>query len=208
MSDPIEELTANFLRACDEAGESEQRVVESLSRRLHISHDVNREFEESLTVGQRLADRIAIFGGSWTFILIFVAALLAWVVLNTAVLARVARPFDPYPYIFLNLILSMLAALQAPVIMMSQNRLATKDRIVAGHDYEVNLKAELEILALHQKLDMLRQEQWLELLAMQREQIQLLTKLLEGREQSPLLERSPDAIPYETRSGAKSDNPG
>ncbi len=193
MSDPIEELTANFLRACDETGESEQRVVNSLSRRLHISRDTNREFEESLTVGQRLADRIAIFGGSWTFILIFLAVLLAWVVLNTAVLGRVGRPFDPYPYIFLNLILSMLAALQAPVIMMSQNRHASKDRVAAGHNYEVNLKAELEILALHRKVDLLRQEQWLELLAMQREQIQLLTRLLEGRESPPLLERSPDA---------------
>ena len=193
MSDPIEELTAKFLRACDETGESEQRVVESLSRRLHISRDTNREFEESLTVGQRLADRIAIFGGSWTFILIFLAVLLAWVVLNTVVLGRVGRPFDPYPYIFLNLILSMLAALQAPVIMMSQNRHASKDRVAAGHDYEVNLKAELEILALHRKVDLLRQEQWLELLAMQREQIQLLTRLLEGRESSPSLERSPDA---------------
>ena len=193
MSDPIEELTAKFLRACDETGEGEQRVVDSLSRRLHISRDTNREFEESLTVGQRLADRIAIFGGSWTFILIFLAVLLAWVVLNTAVLGRVGRPFDPYPYIFLNLILSMLAALQAPVIMMSQNRHASKDRVAAGHDYEVNLKAELEILALHRKVDLLRQEQWLELLAMQREQIRLLTRLLEGRESPPLPGRSPDA---------------
>ncbi len=193
MSDPIEELTAKFLRACDETGEGEQRVVDSLSRRLHISRDTNREFEESLTVGQRLADRIAIFGGSWTFILFFLAVLLAWVVLNTAVLGRVGRPFDPYPYIFLNLILSMLAALQAPVIMMSQNRHASKDRVAAGHDYEVNLKAELEILALHRKVDLLRGEQWLELLAMQREQIQLLTRLLEGRESPPLLGRSPDA---------------
>ena len=181
MSDPIEELTAKFLRACEETGEGEQRVVDSLSRRLHISRDTNREFEKSLTVGQRLADRIAIFGGSWTFILIFLTVLLAWVVLNTAVLGRVGRPFDPYPYIFLNLILSMLAALQAPVIMMSQNRHASKDRVAAGHDYEVNLKAELEILALHRKIDMLRQEQWLELLAMQREQIELLTRLLDGR---------------------------
>ena len=193
MSDPIEELTAKFLRACDETGEGEQRVVDSLSRRLHISRDTNREFEESLTVGQRLADRIAIFGGSWTFILIFLAVLLAWVVLNTAVLGRVGRPFDPYPYIFLNLILSMLAALQAPVIMMSQNRHASKDRVAAGHDYEVNLKAELEILALHRKVDLLRQEQWLELLAMQREQIRLLTRLLEGRGSPPLPGRSPDA---------------
>src|SRR6476659_889113 len=181
MSDPIEELTAKFLRACDEAGESEQRVVESLSRRLHISRDTNREFEESLTVGQRLADRIAIFGGSWTFILIFLAVLLAWVVLNTVVLGRVGRPFDPYPYVFLNLILSMLAALQAPVIMMSQNRHASKDRVAAEHDYEVNLKSELEILALHQKLDTLRERQWAELVAMQQEQIGLLTKLVETR---------------------------
>lgn len=181
MSDPIEDLTTKFLQACEEAGESEQRVVDTLSQRLHISRDTNREFEESLTVGQRLADRIAIFGGSWTFILIFLAVLLAWVVLNTVVLGRSGRPFDPYPYIFLNLILSMLAALQAPVIMMSQNRHASKDRVAAGHDYEVNLKAELEILALHQKLDMLRQKQWLELLAMQREQIRLLTRLVEGR---------------------------
>jgi uncharacterized membrane protein len=193
MSDPIEELTAKFLRACDETGEGEQRVVDSLSRRLHISRDTNREFEESLTVGQRLADRIAIFGGSWTFILIFLAVLLAWVVLNTAVLGRVGRPFDPYPYIFLNLILSMLAALQAPVIMMSQNRHASKDRVAAGHDYEVNLKAELEILALHRKVDLLREEQWLELLAMQREQIQLLTRLLEGRGSPPSPGRAPDA---------------
>ncbi len=97
--------------------------------------------------------------------------------LNTVLLTRVGKPFDPYPYIFLNLILSMLAALQAPVIMMSQNRYAAKDRLTAEHDYEVNLKSELEILALHRKLDTLREEQRVELVAMQREQISLLTKL-------------------------------
>ena len=102
--------------------------------------------------------------------------------LNTIVLAQFSKPFDPYPYIFLNLILSMLAALQAPVIMMSQNRYAAKDRIAARHDYEVNLKSELEILALHQKIDTLREQQWAELLAMQQEQIKLLTKLLEERQ--------------------------
>ena len=189
MSDPIDELTARFLRACEETGESEKRVVESVARRLHISHDTNREFEESLTFGQRLADRIAVFGGSWTFILLSLAALLAWVVLNTVILSRVGRPFDPFPYIFLNLVLSMLAALQAPVIMMSQNRHAAKDRAAAGHDYEVNLKAELEILALHQKIDTLRKEQWTELLAIQQEQTRLLTRMLEGRDASP----SPEA---------------
>src|SRR6478736_6440194 len=116
MNNPIEELAAKFRQTCEQAGESEQRVIERLTKRLHISRNTHQEFEESLTVGQRLADRIAIFGGSWTFILIFLSLLLAWVVLNTVVLGRVGRPFDPYPYIFLNLILSMLAALQAPVI--------------------------------------------------------------------------------------------
>ena len=181
MNNAIEDLTAKFRQTCAESGENEQRVIERLTQRLHISRDVNREYEESLTLGQRLADRIAIFGGSWTFILVFLSLLLLWMVLNTVVLARLSKPFDPYPYIFLNLILSMLAALQAPVIMMSQNRYAAKDRVAAEHDYEVNLKAELEILALHQKVDTLRERQWMELVAMQQEQIRLLTKLLEER---------------------------
>ena len=181
MHNPIEQLTAEFLKTCDQAGESEQRVVERMTKRLHISRNTHQEFEETLTTGQRLADRIAIFGGSWTFILIFLSLLLAWIVLNTIVLTRLGKPFDPYPYIFLNLILSMLAALQAPVIMMSQNRYAAKDRIAAQHDYEVNLKSELEILALHQKVDTLREQQWRELVAMQQEQIQLLTKLLDAQ---------------------------
>ena len=178
---PIEELTTRFLRSCGQAGESEKRVVERLTQRLHISRNTHQDFEQSLTLGQRVADRIAIFGGSWTFIILFLSLLLGWIVLNTLLLARVGKPFDPYPYIFLNLILSMLAALQAPVIMMSQNRHAAKDRLAAQHDYEVNLKSELEILALHQKMDTLREQQWSELVAMQREQIQLLTKLLAAR---------------------------
>jgi uncharacterized membrane protein len=181
MNNPIEELTAKFLQTCDEAGESEQRVIERLTNRLHISRNARQEFEEKLTFGQRLADRIAVFGGSWTFILIFLSLLLGWIVLNTIVLARAGRPFDRYPYIFLNLILSMLAALQAPVIMMSQNRYAAKDRVAAEHDYEVNLKSELEILALHRKVDTLREQQWVELVAMQQEQIRLLTRLLGER---------------------------
>jgi len=176
-SNPIDELTAKFLETCDRAGESEQLVIERLTKRLHISRNARQEFEETLTVGQRLADRIAVFGGSWTFILIFLSLLLAWIVLNTIILTRLGRPFDAYPYIFLNLILSMLAALQAPVIMMSQNRYAAKDRAAAQHDYEVNLKSELEILALHYKVDTLREKQWEELVAMQKEQIALLTGL-------------------------------
>jgi uncharacterized membrane protein len=177
MSEIIDDLAAKFLEARGESGETEQRVIERLTRRLHVSHDAGRAFEANLTFGQRLADRIAVFGGSWSFILLFLATLAAWIVLNTAILGRVGRPFDAYPYIFLNLILSMLAALQAPVIMMSQNRHAAKDRVAAAHDYEVNLKAELEILALHAKIDALREAQWAELVAMQREQIKLLTRL-------------------------------
>ncbi len=181
MSDAIEELTAKFRQACQDAGESEQLVLDRLTKRLHVSRNASEDYEEALTFGDRLADRIAIFGGSWTFILLFLGMLLAWIGLNTVVLTHIGGAFDPYPYIFLNLILSMLAALQAPVIMMSQNRHAAKDRAAAQHDYEVNLKAELEILALHEKVDTLREQQWAELVAMQREQIQLLTKLHETR---------------------------
>jgi uncharacterized membrane protein len=181
MNNSIEQLTETFLQTCHRAGESEQRVADRLMKRLHVSRNTHQEFEEKLTAGQRLADRIAVFGGSWTFILIFLSLLLGWIVLNTVLLARVGKPFDAYPYIFLNLILSMLAALQAPVIMMSQNRFAAKDRVAAGHDYEVNLKSELEILALHQKIDTLREHQWVELVAMQQEQIRLLTRLLDDR---------------------------
>ncbi|MBC8143250.1 MAG: DUF1003 domain-containing protein [Armatimonadetes bacterium] len=177
MSNTIEDLIATFRRTCEETGETEQRVIERLTERVHISRNVSQDFEESLTFGQRLADKIAIFGGSWTFIILFLSSLAVWIALNAFVLTRLGKPFDPYPFIFLNLILSMLAALQAPVIMMSQNRYAAKDRVAAEHDYEVNLKAELEILALHQKVDVLREKQWMELVAMQQEQIRLLTDL-------------------------------
>ncbi|MBC7809373.1 MAG: DUF1003 domain-containing protein, partial [Akkermansiaceae bacterium] len=165
MSNSIENLIATFRQTCEAAGESERRVIQRLTERVHISRNVNDDYEETLTFGQRLADRIAIFGGSWTFILLFLSSLAFWIALNTFVLTRLGKPFDPYPFIFLNLILSMLAALQAPVIMMSQNRYAAKDRVAAEHDYEVNLKAELEILALHQKVDTLREKQWMDLVA-------------------------------------------
>lgn len=179
--DLIQRLTEEVQKSLSTVGDSEQHVIDRVRKRLHVSRNIHREFVGTLTFGQRLADRIAVFGGSWTFILIFLALLLAWIGLNSFLLTRVGKPFDPYPYIFLNLVLSMLAALQAPVIMMSQNRHATKDRLVAEHDYEVNLKAELEILALHQKVDALRENQWMDLVAMQEKQIQLLTKLVEAR---------------------------
>jgi CRP/FNR family transcriptional regulator, cyclic AMP receptor protein len=119
--------------------------------RTRVSRNLNEEEEESLTFGERLADRVAAFGGSWTFIILFGVTLVLWVAGNSIMLAR--HPFDPYPFIFLNLILSMLAAIQAPVIMMSQNRQGSKDRMKTDMDYRLDLKAELEIAHLHTKVD-------------------------------------------------------
>jgi len=144
-----------------------------------VARDLNREFADTRTLGERVSDRIAAFGGSWPFIGLAFLALVLWVILNSVILARRGAAFDPYPYILLNLILSMLAALQAPVIMMSQNRQSARDRLEAAHDYEVNLKAELEIQALHEKLDALRARDWAALVEMQQQQIQLLQRLLE-----------------------------
>ncbi|HEX8071819.1 MAG TPA: DUF1003 domain-containing protein [Pyrinomonadaceae bacterium] len=182
MNQHLQLAARRFLRTeWDKLTEVERRVVQRLVERAHVSRNTNREFDDDRTLGQRLADRIAAFGGSWTFIIIFGCVLAAWVALNSYVLARRGAAFDPYPYILLNLFLSMLAALQAPVIMMSQNRQAAKDRLDAAHDYEVNLKAELEICALHDKLDELREHRWAELVAMQQEQIRLLQQLLAAR---------------------------
>lgn len=180
MKQIIDQLKAEALASGHALSRSEQRVIDRVSKRLHVSRDTQQDYADSMSFGERLADRIAAFGGSWTFILIFLGLLAAWVLVNTVILSRVGTPFDPYPYVFLNLILSMLAAIQAPVIMMSQNRQSTKDRAAAEHDYEVNLKAELEILALHQKVDTLRDQQWLELVEMQRQQIALLTRIVDG----------------------------
>lgn len=139
----------------------ERRVIEHAACRLAVARPMHREYADSLTFGERLADRVASFGGSWTFILLFAAFLALWTGANLWLLSR---PFDPYPFIFLNLMLSMLAAIQAPIIMMSQNRQATRDRLHAEQDYEVNLKAELEIAALHEKLDRIRNDELAELL--------------------------------------------
>ena len=133
-----------------------------------------------LTFGERLADRVAAFGGSWTFIMLFWIVLIGWIILNSLPTVR-GHAFDPYPYILLNLVLSMLAALQAPIIMMSQNRQAAKDRLQARLDYEVNLRAELEIAELHAKIDGLRNEQLAEMIQVQREQIRLTTAILDAQ---------------------------
>jgi uncharacterized membrane protein len=139
----------------------EQRVIERVAKRLAVSRNINIEHDKSYTFGERLADKVASFGGSWTFLILFSAVIMGWVVVNSVMLAS---GFDPYPYILLNLFLSMLASIQAPIIMMSQNRLAAKDRLAAAHDYEVNLKAEIEIMALHEKLDEIRAKDLAELL--------------------------------------------
>ncbi len=182
---PREQVRALLLERLDTFSRQEVDLIRRVLERKHVARDTNKEFDEQLTFGQRVADRVAAFGGSWPFIIIFMSFLIAWVVLNAVILARLNKTFDPYPFILLNLFLSMIAALQAPVIMMSQQRLAVKDRLDAAHDYEVNLKAELEIAALHQKLDSLREQQWGELVAMQQEQIRMLTRLLQGTDTAP-----------------------
>ena len=134
-----------------------RRVVEMASARQTITRNPDEIVRTASTAGQRAADRVARFGGSWAFIGLFAMFLLAWTALNTGIMGKSA--FDPYPYIFLNLMLSMVAAIQAPIIMMSQNRLAETDRLMANHDYAVNLKAEIEIMALHEKLDAIRADE-------------------------------------------------
>ena len=157
-----------------------QKVARHLAQRQPIARDLSHDDETQPTRGQRAADAVASFGGSWLFVGLFGATLAAWITLNAVLLLVRGHTFDPYPYILLNLVLSMLAAIQAPVILMSQNRQAQKDRLHAAHDYEVNLKAELEIMLLHQKIDALRQTQWVELLALQQEQLRLLQGLAQG----------------------------
>jgi len=146
----------------DDIPARERHVIERVAKRLAVSRNVNVEFDTELTFGKRLADRVAAFGGSWTFLILFGAVIVLWIAGNSAILA--APAFDPYPFILLNLLLSLIAAVQAPVIMMSQNRLAAKDRLQAAHDYEVNLKAEIEIMALHEKLDEMRSKDLAELI--------------------------------------------
>jgi uncharacterized membrane protein len=157
----------------------ERSVVESLARHETLAQDVEATFQKKLSLGERLADRIADFGGSWTFILLFAGVIVVWVLINTIFL--LGRSFDPYPFILLNLLLSCLAAAQAPVIMMSQNRQEARDRLRSENDYRVNLKAELEIRHLHEKLDHLLQHQWERLMEIQQIQIELMNELVPGR---------------------------
>ena len=150
-------------------------MAKSLEEEEALSRNLNQEFEDSLTFGQRMADRLADFGGSWTFISIFMTVLVVWMAINTWILLK--QPFDPYPYILLNLVLSCLAAIQAPVILMSQNRQEARDRLHSEHDYEINLKAEIEIRKLHEKMDHLLMHQWQRLMEIQQLQVDLMEEI-------------------------------
>lgn len=153
----------------------EEQVMKSMKEEELLSENLNIEFDQQLTPGQRLADRLADFAGSWIFIGLFAGVILVWIAVNSFLL--LLKPFDPYPFILLNLVLSCLAAIQAPVIMMSQNRQEARDRLQAERDYQVNLKAELEIHHLHEKIDHLLINQGQRLLEIQKIQVELMEEL-------------------------------
>jgi uncharacterized membrane protein len=158
-----------------EISDLERQVLESLEQHETLTRDVEGQFASDRSLGERLADRVASFGGSWVFIGTFFGALLIWIAINS--IQALGQPFDPYPFILLNLLLSCLAAIQAPIIMMSQNRQEAKDRLRAQEDYRVNLKAELEIRHLHSKLDLLLTHQWQRLLEIQELQTEMLGEI-------------------------------
>ncbi len=158
-----------------ELSKLDREVVESMSENETLVQNMETQFDRQLTFGERLSDRIADFGGSWTFIMAFGSFLILWILVNVYVIVN--RPFDPYPFILLNLILSCLAAIQAPVIMMSQNRKEDRDRLRAEYDYKVNLKAEIEIRTLHEKIDSLMRHQWERLLEIQQMQLDFMEDL-------------------------------
>src|SRR5213080_3685696 len=178
--DDLGEFRKDYIKEVleDEIGELsalDQEVIESLQQHEILSSDISKQFERKLTFGEQLSDRIAEFGGSWKFLISFGAVLLIWIAINGVIL--VTRAFDPYPFILLNLILSCLAAVQAPIIMMSQNRAEARDRLRADNDYKVNLKAELEIRHLHEKIDHLLRRQYNRLFEIQQIQIELLEEI-------------------------------
>jgi len=167
-------------KPAEQASESERAVLTRFHHRQPVSRNLATQDTEPASFGDRMADKVASFGGSWPFIGLFGLFLIAWTLVNSAWL--IGKPLDPYPFIFLNLLLSMLAAIQAPIIMMSQNRHSKRDRLMAEHDYQVNLKAEIEILALHDKLEQMRVEHTQALLKGQQEQLALLSRLVERDE--------------------------
>ena len=158
-----------------EVTDLEYEVINSMQQQELITKNVETKLDQNWTFGERLADKIASFGGSWSFLICFAIFLAIWIIVNTVVM--ISHPADPYPFILLNLILSCIAAIQAPVIMMSQNRQEAKDRLRSQNDYQINLKAELEIQHLHEKLDHLLMHQWDRLAEIQEIQLELLSEM-------------------------------
>lgn len=175
MNYHFEYIKEKIIQDQNETKKINQEMLEQLKNKQIISQNLNTTINQKATFGQKSADAIAKFGGSWPFIFLFVVILGSWILLNT--LHFLGLSFDRYPFILLNLVLSCLAAIQAPIIMMSQNRQATRDRIAADHDYQTNLKAELEISLLYEKIDYLMSQQWQQMLELQQLQIELLTQL-------------------------------
>lgn len=168
-----------FVQGDDDVARARQEVLHSIEEQQILSRDTYDDFEESLSFGDKMADKIAEFGGSWKFIGLFGLILVSWMIVNALALRN--EGFDPYPFILLNLVLSCLAAIQAPVIMMSQNRQEIRDRIRAENDYKVNLKAELEIRHLNEKVDRLLNDQWKHLLEIQQVQMDMIEELAKAR---------------------------
>jgi uncharacterized membrane protein len=158
-----------------ELDELEREVVKSLRDNALLSENLNEEYERTLTFGDRVADKVATFGGSWKFIIWFFVFFAAWVLGNTVLVF--ARPLDPYPFIFLNLILSLLAAIQAPIILMSQNRQEDRDRIRAENDYQLNLKSEMEVRIISEKLDQLLHQEMRRFMEIQQIQMEMLNEM-------------------------------
>jgi uncharacterized membrane protein len=153
----------------------EEEVIKSIREQELLSDNIDAQYQDSLTIGQKLADKMADFGGSWRFIILFMIVIFSWLGLNSFLLFK--RPFDPFPFILLNLVLSCIAAIQAPVIMMSQKRQESRDRMRSVNDYQINLKAELEIRHLHQKIDHILSKQWERLIEIQEIQLEIMEEL-------------------------------
>ncbi len=190
--DDLDRFRAQYIREAAKACNGElstlsAEIIQNLKDEEIQAANLNTQFDQQLTTGEHIADQVAEFGGSWKFIIIFGVVLFLWILINAGLLFK--KPFDPYPFILLNLILSCIAAIQAPVIMMSQNRQETKDRLRAENDYRVNLKAELEIRHLHEKLDFLLVHQLQRMMEVQRIQSDLLDELRHAR----TVKRSPDS---------------
>ena len=174
----INHVTKLIVKESGQLKRLESEVLRNLSDSEILASNINKQYEEKNTIGNKISDKVAKFGGSWKFIISFFSVLVLWILINSHLL--LSQPFDPYPFILMNLILSCIAAIQAPIIMMSQNRLETKDRMRAENDYKINLKSEIEIRTLHEKMDHLLLEQWSKMIEIQELQIDFLKDIKES----------------------------